>query len=164
MEIYYTSLTNGTARYYLGSTTAGLDFVGTPNAELTEIYQFYPTATLIQDESANLPAKQQLAEYLQGTRRQFDLSLDMENGTDLQRSVWQALLKIPRGTTLSYSELAQQINRSGAVRAVATAVARNPLLIVVPCHRVTLKSGQLGQYRGGSPMKHQLLKLEGACL
>lgn len=163
MEIYYTSLTSGTARYYLGSTAAGLAFVGTPNAELTEIYQFYPTATLIQDESANLPAKQ-LAEYLQGTRRQFDLSLDMKNGTDLQRSVWQALLKIPRGTTLSYSELAQQINRSGAVRAVATAVARNPLLIVVPCHRVTLKSGQLGQYRGGSPMKHRLLKLEGACL
>ena len=162
MKIYYSALVAGTDRYYLGSTERGLAFVGTPNADLTEIYEFYPAATLVQDEVVNQAAKYQITEYLQGSRRQFDLPLDMENGTGLQRLVWEALVKIPWGTTLSYSALAQRIKRPGAVRAVATAVARNPLLIVVPCHRVVLKSGQVGQYRGGIAMKYRLLKLEGA--
>lgn len=93
------------------------------------------------------------------TNGSFNFDLDMY-GTDFQKEVWEALLSISYGETQSYQEIAQAIQRPKASRAVGTAVGRNPIMIVVPCHRVIHKSGSISGYRGGLGMKKELLKLE----
>jgi methylated-DNA-[protein]-cysteine S-methyltransferase len=102
----------------------------------------------------------QLDEYFVGKRRQFELRL-APKGTAFQQAVWQALQAIPYGRTCSYSELANVIGRSQAVRAVGTANGANPISIIVPCHRVIGRDGSLTGYAGGLPRKQQLLELEG---
>ena len=94
-----------------------------------------------------------------GTR---DVRFAFRHGTPFQRRVWQELRTIPRGTTLTYAQLAAQIGRPGAARAVGSAVARNPLSTVVPCHRVVGADGSLTGYAGGLSTKRRLLTLEGA--
>jgi methylated-DNA-[protein]-cysteine S-methyltransferase len=108
-----------------------------------------------------LLAQAQLTEYFAGTRITFDLPLDLQGGTAFQRSVWNALLSIPRGGTTSYGLLSQRIGQPAAVRAVGAAVGRNPLSIVVPCHRVIGADGSLTGYAGGLERKTALLRLEG---
>lgn len=107
-------------------------------------------------------AAQQLQQYLGGQRLHFDLPLDYSGGTPFQQSVWQALLGIAPGSTTSYGALAQQLGRPSAVRAVAGAVGRNPLSVVVPCHRVLGRDGSLTGYAGGLARKTALLQREGA--
>ena len=104
-------------------------------------------------------AKRQIAEYFAGGRREFDLPLTLE-GTDFQRSVWDELRRIPFGETISYGELAVRIGKPTASRAVGAANGRNPLPVVVPCHRVIGSSGRLVGYGGGLPTKQALLDLE----
>lgn len=104
----------------------------------------------------------QLSEYYAGTRTVFDLPLDLGHGTAFQQSVWQALLAIPQGGTLSYGQVSQRIGKPEAVRAVGAAVGRNPLSVIVPCHRVLGSDGSLTGYAGGLHRKTALLKLEGA--
>jgi methylated-DNA-[protein]-cysteine S-methyltransferase len=103
----------------------------------------------------------QLAEYFRGQRRRFDLPL-APPGTDFQRAVWQALADIPYGETRSYGEIARAIGKPSAVRAVGAANGRNPLPIVVPCHRVIGSDGSLTGFAGGLAAKTCLLELEGA--
>jgi methylated-DNA-[protein]-cysteine S-methyltransferase len=91
-----------------------------------------------------------------------DIPLAFRGGTAFQRRVWQELLTIPRGSTVTYAELAARIGRPGAARAVGHAVARNPISIVVPCHRVVGADGSLTGYAGGVEAKRELLELEGA--
>jgi methylated-DNA-[protein]-cysteine S-methyltransferase len=107
-------------------------------------------------------AMQQLGEYFAGRRANFDLPLDLQGGTAFQRCVWDALLAIPRGGTTSYGMLSRRIGQPAAVRAVGAAVGRNPLSIVVPCHRVVGADGSLTGYAGGLERKTALLQLEGA--
>ena len=102
----------------------------------------------------------QLDDWFEGRRSAFDLSLDLSAGTDFQQQVWRALLGIARGQTRSYRDLAQTIGRPQAVRAVGAAVGRNPLSIVVPCHRVLGSDGSLTGYAGGIDRKRALLGLE----
>ena len=104
-------------------------------------------------------AHQQLSEYLKGERKSFDLPLRMM-GTDFQQRVWNALLKIPYGETRSYKQIAEAIGNPKAVRAVGMANNRNPLLIVVPCHRVIGADGKLVGYGAGIEKKEFLLRLE----
>ena len=106
-----------------------------------------------------LDCKAQFDAYFAGSLQQFDLPL-AAIGTDFQQAVWQALLRIPRGQTRSYREVAEQIGRPQAVRAVGAAVGRNPLSIVVPCHRVLGSDGGLTGYAGGLERKRALLQLE----
>lgn len=101
----------------------------------------------------------QLDEYFAGKRREFSLRL-APKGTEFQRQVWAELARIPYGKTLSYGELAKKIKRPLAVRAVGTANGRNPLSIVIPCHRVIASDGTLGGYAGGLERKKILLALE----
>ncbi|RYF39993.1 MAG: methylated-DNA--[protein]-cysteine S-methyltransferase [Comamonadaceae bacterium] len=103
----------------------------------------------------------QLTDYFAGKRTQFDVPLDLAYGTAFQQSVWQALLKIPAGGTASYSEVSVRIGKPAAVRAVGAAVGRNPVSIIVPCHRVMGAGGALTGYAGGLHRKSALLKLEG---
>lgn len=104
----------------------------------------------------------QLRAYFAGERTRFDLPLDLLAGTPFQQSVWQALLAIPRGGTTSYAQLARQVGKPQAARAIGAAVGRNPVSIIVPCHRVLGTGGSLTGYAGGVERKAALLKLEGA--
>ena len=102
----------------------------------------------------------QLDEYFAGRRTQFELPLDLDGGTPFQRLVWHSLLEIGWGQTRSYGQLAVQLGRAGAARAIGSAVGRNPLSIVVPCHRVLGGQGSLTGYAGGLARKQALLRLE----
>ncbi len=108
-------------------------------------------------------AARQLAEYVQGTRRAFELPL-RPRGTPFQQRVWAGLLAIPYGCTLSYRALAVRIGAPAAVRAVGAAVGRNPLSVVVPCHRMLGSGGALTGYAGGLERKRALLALEARVL
>lgn len=107
-------------------------------------------------------AVQQLSEYFAGARTVFDLPLDLHGGTAFQQSVWHALLRIPRGSTTSYGALSSDIGKPAAVRAVGAAVGRNPISVIVPCHRVVGSDGALTGYAGGLDRKAALLELEAA--
>ena len=106
-------------------------------------------------------ARMQLEQYFAGERRDFALPL-APRGTAFQREVWNALRDIPYGETISYAQLAQRIGKPSAMRAVGAANGRNPLPIVVPCHRVVGTDGSLTGFGGGLPTKRFLLELEGA--
>ena len=106
-----------------------------------------------------LEAERQLDNYFAGKRNPFSLKLDF-HGTDFQKRVWQALLTIPFGETRSYAEIARQIKKPKAVRAVGAAIGRNPVSIVTPCHRVIGSSGKLTGFAGGLDVKARLLALE----
>ena len=102
----------------------------------------------------------QLEEYFSGQRQQFDIALDIE-GTVFQRKVWDQLLRIPFGSTVSYKEIAKKIKNPKAMRAVGNANGKNPLCIIIPCHRVIANDGTIGGYSGGIHIKQMLLKHEG---
>jgi methylated-DNA-[protein]-cysteine S-methyltransferase len=112
-------------------------------------------------ETPLAPVAEQLDEYFAGRRRSFDLQLDL-SGTPFQRLVWNALRQVAYGATTTYGELAAALGRPGAARAVGAANARNPISIVVPCHRVIGANGALTGYGGGLDTKRRLLDLERA--
>ena len=103
----------------------------------------------------------QLKEYFAGTRKTFDIPLDLV-GTEFQVRVWKELQKIPYGKTISYLELAKRVGNMKASRAVGSANGKNPISIIVPCHRVINVNGGLGGFAGGLPVKSFLLELEKA--
>jgi len=104
-------------------------------------------------------AATQLDEYFAGQRTAFDLPLDLV-GTEFQRAVWRELLILPFGSTSTYRTIAQRLGRPNAIRAAGTAIGRNPVSIIVPCHRVLGASGALSGYAGGMDRKRYLLTLE----
>jgi methylated-DNA-[protein]-cysteine S-methyltransferase len=106
--------------------------------------------------------ERQLTDYFAGRRRDFDLPLDLSHGTAFQQSVWRALLAIPVGRTTTYGTLGVDLGKPAAVRAVGAAVGRNPISVIVPCHRVLGSDGSLTGYAGGLERKRALLDLEGA--
>lgn len=108
-------------------------------------------------------AASQLLEYLDGRRTVFDLPLNPE-GTEFEKTVWEALLTIPYGQVRTYGQIAAQVGRPTACRAVGRANGLNPISIVIPCHRVIGADGRLTGYAGGLEFKERLLKLEGARL
>lgn len=116
---------------------------------------------LVEDEQHPILVKavQQLSEYFAGRRKEFSIALDMR-GTAFQKDVWEALLGIPFGETRSYGQLARQLGNPQAMRAVGAANGRNPISIIVPCHRVIGASGKLTGFAGGLDTKADLLELE----
>lgn len=123
------------------------------------VAKFLPGHTIIQDREKNFQSIVQIKEYLEGHRQQFTLKLH-PLGTVFQQKVWQALLNIPYGETNSYSEIAQKVGCAKGQRAIGMANNKNPLGIVVPCHRVIGKNGDLTGYAGGLEIKTMLLELE----
>jgi O-6-methylguanine DNA methyltransferase len=105
----------------------------------------------------------QAREYLSGKRREFDVDVSALQGTDFQKAVWREMTKIPYGQTRSYKQLAEAIGKPKAYRAVANACGKNPLPIIVPCHR-TVASNGIGGFSLGLDLKRQLLKIEGIYL
>jgi O-6-methylguanine DNA methyltransferase len=119
-----------------------------------------PGVIQLRESKAALSAYlQELSEYFAGTRREFSFPLDLR-GTDFQLACWRALLEIPYGETRSYRDIAQAIGHAHAYRAVGMSNNRNPVAIVVPCHRVIASSGSLCGYGGGLDLKRKLLDLE----
>ncbi len=124
-----------------------------PNrVKLAEMQEAGNNLLLLQTES-------QLDEYFRGGRSQFDIPMQMK-GTAFQQAVWHTLMKIPYGITRTYKEIAEAVGRPYAVRAVGTAIGRNPISIIVPCHRVIASNGGLAGFAGGLDRKQLLLHLE----
>ena len=133
---------------------------------------------LYQEGQTNYPALSQLGEevnevqfeeeidalnlYFAGKSRTFDIKLN-PNGTRFQKDVWNELEKIPSGDTLTYQEVADKMGNPNAIRAVASAIAKNPITIIIPCHRVASKNGDV-KYSGGKENKHRLLEIENAAV
>jgi methylated-DNA-[protein]-cysteine S-methyltransferase len=111
------------------------------------------------DHPILVETEKQLSEYFSGERKQFDIKLDFF-GTNFQKQVWQALLTIPYGETRSYGQIAMQLNNPKSVRAVGAANGKNPISIIVPCHRVIGATGSLTGFAGGMENKELLLRLE----
>lgn len=123
------------------------------------VYDAAPAVPLTSDHPHIVACERQLAEYFRGERQNFDVPLDAI-GTPWQRQVWDVLCAIPYGETASYGEIARRLNAPGAARAVGAANGRNPIWILVPCHRVIGASGTLTGYAGGMTRKGRLLELE----
>jgi methylated-DNA-[protein]-cysteine S-methyltransferase len=150
----------------LGATPQGLVRVGLPaeseDAVLEELALRVSPRVLRAPRDTLTLAHRQLDEYFEGDRRAFDVPLDWRLTAGFRREVLEATALIPYGTTATYRDVAARAGRPAAVRAAGTALGRNPLPIVVPCHRVLRTGGALGGYRGGSEAKARLLGLEGA--
>ncbi|MEK3856135.1 methylated-DNA--[protein]-cysteine S-methyltransferase [Cytobacillus sp. FSL H8-0458] len=162
MNIEWANLQEGEWSLYLAKTEKGLCYIGSdPEFEDFErsLKKYIPAAVLMENKEALQPYMMEILEFLLGKRQVFSMDLDVK-GTSFQEEVWEALAQIPYGKTVSYSDIAEKINRPQAVRAAGKAIGANPLLIAVPCHRVIGKNGAITGYRGGVEMKRTLLELE----
>lgn len=153
--MYYCYLDTPIGELLLAGDADGLSMIGFPKGSMRR----QPKRDWIFNEKPLAEACRQLQEYFAGERREFDLPLKLE-GTEFQVSVMEALRKIPYGETASYGEIAQRIGRPKAVRAVGAANGRNPIPIVVPCHRVIGSTGDLTGFGGGLDTKEALLRHE----
>lgn len=142
----------------------GLCFLGLPGTTDTDLLEWTvaraPEEQLLQVDPAELLSGRQLAEYFAGKRQRFDIPLDLR-GSAFQVAVWRALTEVPFGQVCSYGELAWMAGYPRAARATGQAMNKNPVAIVVPCHRVIAGDGTLGGYGGGEALKKALLWLEG---
>jgi methylated-DNA-[protein]-cysteine S-methyltransferase len=134
-----------------------------PEQELERLARTFGVRVLRSAKPIDL-ARRELDEYFGGTRRRFDLPLDVELLADFNRRVLRELARVPYGEVVTYGELAARAARPRAARAVGTVMNRNPLPIVLPCHRVIGSNGKLVGYAGGLERKEALLRLEGAIL
>jgi methylated-DNA-[protein]-cysteine S-methyltransferase len=163
-SIYWTLFTHDDWKLHIAATSKGLCYVGSQAQPFDELAQWagrrFKGSPFIQDDGELLqPYIVELSEYLDGARQSFTVPFDF-HGTAFQLAVWSALCNIPYGQTRTYTDIANQLARPAAVRAVGTAIGANPILIMVPCHRVIGKNGALTGYRGGMPMKTELLQFE----
>lgn len=153
--MYYCYLDTPIGELLLAGESDALSMIGFPKGSMRRD----PEPEWIYNEKPLAKARRQIAEYFDGTRKSFDLPLKL-SGTEFQVSVLKALQEIPYGETVSYGEIARRIGRPRAVRAVGAANGRNPIPIVVPCHRVIGSSGDLTGFGGGLDTKEALLRLE----
>jgi methylated-DNA-[protein]-cysteine S-methyltransferase len=153
--MYYCYLDTPIGELLLAGDDDALCLVGFPEGSMRRD----PEPDWSYNEKPFAGARQQLTEYFAGERREFDLPLKL-NGTEFQMSVLQALQQIPYGETTSYADIAERIGRPKAVRAVGAANGRNPIPIIVPCHRVIGSHGDLTGFGGGLDTKEALLRLE----
>jgi methylated-DNA-[protein]-cysteine S-methyltransferase len=161
MKLYYDSY-----HCILGEIYIVADESGIKNIELVEDkwQDFIRNQNIDKDANICYEAVKQIDEYFLGKRKNFDLQLSI-SGTEFRKQVWNALLNIPYGKVISYSELAEAIGNPKAVRAVGQANRHNPLPIIIPCHRVIGKDKSLTGYAGKrTDIKEKLLKLEGVIL
>lgn len=164
LAMYWGCLIYKEWEFYLAATDRGLCHILLPNESFdileSWVAKHFPQTPLNHDQERLAPYIVELDDYFRGKRQIFNFPLDLR-GTEFQKDVWKALLNIPYGTTKSYSDIAIEINRPKAVRAVGAANGANPIPIVIPCHRVIGKDGSLTGFRGGLELKKELLKLEG---
>ena len=153
--MYYCYVDSPIGELLLAGTSSALSMIGFPKGSMRRD----PEPDWIFKEEPFVKVRQQLREYFDGERKDFDIPLSLE-GTDFQLSVWHALQEIPYGSTVSYGDVAKRIENPKAVRAVGAANGRNPVPIIVPCHRVIGSHGDLTGFGGGLDTKEALLRLE----
>jgi methylated-DNA-[protein]-cysteine S-methyltransferase len=153
--MYYCYLDTPIGELLLAGEDGALSMIGFPKGSMRRD----PESDWIYNEKPLSEARQQLQEYFAGERKAFDLPLQLK-GTEFQVSVLEALQNIPYGETVSYGEIAKRIGKPKAMRAVGAANGRNPIPIVVPCHRVIGSSGDMTGFGGGIDTKEALLRLE----
>jgi len=149
----------------VSETTKGIDAVVLPKASRQAVLSELQSASAKLLEGRTSPrlqeAQAQLTDYLVGTRRSFDLPLDLSRGTSFQQKVWRTLRGISYGQLRSYQWVAARVGGSQYARAVGNAVGANPMPIVIPCHRIIAQDASLGGFSCGLPTKRKLLALEG---
>jgi methylated-DNA-[protein]-cysteine S-methyltransferase len=157
MNLFHKFITSPVGKLKLVASDKGLVAILWENDNPRRV----PLTSSVEDDQQKIlvEVERQLNQYFTGERRSFSLPLDMR-GTPFQKDVWEALLSIPFGETRSYGQLAKQIGRSSASRAVGAANGRNPISIIVPCHRVIGSSGNLTGFAGGLETKATLLDME----
>ena len=153
--MYYCYLSTPIGELLLAGDDDALSLVGFPEGKM----RYEPEPGWIENATPFAAAREQLGEYFAGKRKQFDLPLKL-NGTEFQLRVLDELQRIPYGETTSYGDIANRIGRPKAVRAVGAANGRNPIPIIVPCHRVIGSNGSLTGFGGGLGAKQALLRLE----
>lgn len=162
--LYWTTIDIPPWKLLVAATNEGLAYVNNEQEPYDDFVKwaarYFPGSEVLRDEQRVGPYVKQLLEYWRGERRKFDLPKVLR-GTEFQRDVWNALLNIGYGETCSYAHIANIIGRPKAIRAVGGAAGQNPLLIVIPCHRVIGKSGSLTGFSSGLDLKKYLLQLEG---
>ena len=149
----------------VSETAKGIDAVVLPKASRQAVLSELRSSSTTLMEGRTTPrlreAQAQLTGYLAGTRRTFNLSLDLSQGTSFQRKVWRTLRRISYGRLRSYQWVALRVGGTRYARAVGNAVGANPVPIVIPCHRIVAQDASLGGFSGGLPTKRKLLTLEG---
>lgn len=150
-------------KMYLVFTDETIVYISTPNNAFDEVERWtqrkFPEYELVPDDLLAEEYSMEITEYLNGTRKYFSAPTYL-SGTKFQLAVWDALNKIPYGELQTYSDVAEAVNNPKAVRAVGAAIGANPLLMIVPCHRVIAKSGALTGFRAGLDVKERLIELE----
>lgn len=160
--LVYDALDTPIGRLWIALSARGicrLSFAPTEEAFLAEMEKVFGE-TPLRDPTPASEARRQLEDYFDGRRQGFSLSLDVERATPFQRRVLDACAAIPYGETRTYADLAREAGRPDAARAVGNVMARNPLPILIPCHRVICSDGRLGEYGAGRHVKAYLLELE----
>ena len=162
MEISYTIAPCDLGRLLLAGTAKGVSaiYLGDSDARLEEaLRREYPAAVIRKSPAGVSQWLGDLVRHISGSQPRLDLPLDVK-ATVFQRRVWEALQRIPRGTTQTYSDLARSLGLPKGQRAVARACATNPVSVLIPCHRVVRRDGGLGGYRWGLDRKRALLAIE----
>jgi O-6-methylguanine DNA methyltransferase len=162
--ITWTKVESPVGTLFLAATKRGLAFLDFSKSKAEfkrRISMVYPEANLVESAANLSPALEDLQRYWHGDVEQSISTFDL-TGTRFQKQVWNALLTIPSGEVISYGELAKKLGKPKASRAVGAAVGRNPVAILIPCHRVVASDGTLCGYGGGLARKAKLLSHEGA--
>lgn len=159
--IYYTIIKTPIGELELVRDKQNLLKIQLPNEKLNkeELNISFPNREIIETNSGFEDVVQQLNEYFNGNRKHFNINYKL-NISQFYKNALMEVSKVPYGNTSTYSAIAQKLNNPKAVRAVGTANAKNPIPIIIPCHRIINSNGKLGGYAGGLDMKNQLLKFE----
>jgi methylated-DNA-[protein]-cysteine S-methyltransferase len=158
MQLYYQQIPSEVGKLTLIAHEKALVAILWENEKLNRVK--FPSIKEEKNHPVINETKKQLKEYFKRQRKSFDIPMDPQ-GTEFQKEVWEALKEIPYGTTLSYGQIAKNIGRPNASRAVGGAIGKNPISIFIPCHRVIGSNGKLTGFAGGISTKATLLKIEG---
>ena len=161
-QLYYAIFKVDTGWMGVAGTAEGLRHIVFPQSSAREVQSLLGDGfnSAIRSPKLFHNLTERLRAYFRGDRTDFPVKIDLSGAIDFQRAVWEKARAIPYGETRSYGWLAEQIRRPGAARAVGQALGRNPLPIIIPCHRVLAADGTLGGFSGGIGMKIWLLRLE----
>jgi len=165
--VWWTCFTTPLGDTYIAATRQGVCKIALPEETrehfIVWLHRHFKPAHILPHPGPCMEAIEQLEAYFGGHKTRFELSLDLR-GTPFQKKVWQTLLQIPYGQTISYRQLAEEVNKPAGYQAVGAAVSQNPVLVIVPCHRVISASGHLAGYAAGIQTKRWLLQHEGILL
>jgi len=161
-QLAYTAFETDIGWIAILGTAAGLRRVTLPHRSRSEAIQCLGGAAeqALRDDTRFANLAKRLKDFFHGDRPGFPDTIDFSGATAFQRAVWEAARQIPYGEARSYGDLAEQVGRPGAARAVGQCMARNPVAVVIPCHRVVASGGRLGGFGGGEDLKRYLLEME----